>query len=420
MTNNQISLDIDVISKIPFDKYTKDFLFIVDGKKYPISRFEADLLSPIIRKMHFVDESFNTFYINTNGKFSDCDFSSFLSLLNFNPCSFDQKTILYFKYLFENLGNFNESKKIQFTNPLTIDTVFEIIGQKRLFYHSNDSIEEEVNFSASHFGQLDKEALKKLDADVIDLILKSDNLKIEDEDYLLNFLIEKYSEDSDSMFLFENVNFLNVSKEEFSHFFNAFKFTDLTDELWKSVMQRALHSGNYLDFEYINGRELNGVIKYLTDEAGGNVHDKGIVVVTASSEQERHNAKFLCDFDQLGRSSMWSPNGENGATVTFDFRNKKVKLTNYTFHTPSYPTKDYPRSWLVECSNDNSSWVTLDERSNETVMNGCNVCHTYKCMSPSSEFYRYIRIRTNGPCWNMRCTRYFFDLSAVEFFGTLK
>ena len=102
-------------------------------------------------------------------------------------------------------------------------------------------------------------------------------------------------------------------------------------------------------------------------------------------------------------------------TLLFDFKQRKIKLTHYTLHTPSNGGS-YPRSWIVECSNDRKKWITRDNRIDEEVMNNDNVCHTYKCQIQSDEFYQYIQFKSLND-WD---DDYCFDISAVEFFGCFK
>lgn len=115
---------------------------------------------------------------------------------------------------------------------------------------------------------------------------------------------------------------------------------------------------------------------------------------------------------------MWSPDNESNAYLIFDFKSRKVRITNYTFQTPINQTSDYPKSWTVDCSNNLANWYIIDVRKNESVMNKNNVSHTFICKNEPSEYYRYIRITSDGPCWNGK-NRYYFDISAVEFYGFL-
>lgn len=425
--NQSFSLSCNALHQLPFDKYAKNFLFVVDGRDYFISRFQADLISPIIRNMHFADDSASCFIINTDGQFPSCDFSSFLSLLSFQTNTYDDNTISYFQFLFEKLGNYEESNRID-NQELSVNNVVSRINRKWQLSKSSDSIQNYLDFAASHFSEIPKEYLKQLDPDLLDLILKHSHLKIDDEDTLLRFLVELYNDNEKLSFLFENVDFSKVSRDEFITFTNIYNFNNFTTTTWKSIIKRAIDaekpSEQILVCGYQEGQELNGVFNSLTNKYGLNICTKGIINIRASSCQimngRNHRSCNIVDFTDLSNESMWSPNGEQGATLTFDFKDKEICLTHYTFHTPSVRTLDYPRSWIIEMSNDNVLWKLVDRRNNEESLNGFDRCCCFACNSPSNNFYRYVRIRSIGPCWNVRRERYYFDLSAVEFFGTLK
>ena len=279
----EICLDINVIKQIPFQKYKKDFTFIVDGTTFYTSRFEADLLSPLIRDLHFSNENLNSFSINTNNQFPNCNFSDFLSLLTFQPKTIDINLQLYFKYLFSVLGNREESEKIQlqYNESLSINNVIERIKQKQSSFPLNDMIEE-ISFASSHFKEINKEELKKLDESIIEMIIQNDNLKVKDEDSLLQFITELYLENSTRKYLFENVFFSNVSQNCINNFFNIFNLNDITPEIWQSIIKRTtnskfdqksrkLNEWKEKSVFYKKGSNLNGIIKYLTKKVGGNI-----------------------------------------------------------------------------------------------------------------------------------------------------
>ena len=50
-----IKLQTDSLLHVPLHKYTNDFTFIINSKKYETSSFYADLLSPIISSRHLID-----------------------------------------------------------------------------------------------------------------------------------------------------------------------------------------------------------------------------------------------------------------------------------------------------------------------------------------------------------------------------
>ena len=167
-------------------------------------------------------------------------------------------------------------------------------------------------------------------------------------------------------------------------------------------------------FAYTKGQELSGIFEYLTSSTKGNIHDNGTINISASSNY-CGDPRNLCDFNDLSRNSAWLSGEEEEATLLFDFKLKRVKLTNYTLHTTD--SGCHPRSWVVECSNNLNDWFTRDERNNEVIMNKNNFCHTFECQRQSNEFYRYVRIRTTSESWD---DDFYFEISAVEFFGCLK
>ena len=54
------TLNKEIISNIPFDKYEKNFTFVINGNEIKTNRLFADILSPIIRRSHYSDSSNHT------------------------------------------------------------------------------------------------------------------------------------------------------------------------------------------------------------------------------------------------------------------------------------------------------------------------------------------------------------------------
>ncbi|KAK8892815.1 hypothetical protein M9Y10_030063 [Tritrichomonas musculus] len=109
---SQIGLNIESIKDIPFEKYEKNFRFVVDGVEYQTSRIIANILSPRIRHYHFIDETINQFYINTNISSNNThDFNKVLSLISFQKENLNENEIQYFNQISYALGNENIFRK---------------------------------------------------------------------------------------------------------------------------------------------------------------------------------------------------------------------------------------------------------------------------------------------------------------------
>ena len=152
--------------------------------------------------------------------------------------------------------------------------------------------------------------------------MKNDKLQIESEDSLLNFVIEIYSENPSSSFLFDYVIFSNVSKESLLQFYEAFDVEDIGKEVWKMIVERAMkaskclndpeHAKRYkercLPLLYENGKEFKGIVSYLTQKTGGNIHTNGTIEVSSNdfcSGREPWNLLDLENENYFCANSKW-------------------------------------------------------------------------------------------------------------------
>ena len=103
--------------------------------------------------------------------------------------------------------------------------------------------------------------------------------------------------------------------------------------------------GKRREFVYDSSKQLDGVIAHLTRECGGNVHDKGIVNVTASSGYENMSDWDPTNAADLGTNSEFGSHDEKGSWICYNFKERHVTPTSYS--------------------------VTYDPRSQRT----CKICH---------------------------------------------
>ena len=177
MENKQeikFSLNTNAVKKMPFDRYLKDFTFIVDGQQYKTSRFFADFISQLIRQLHYQDETIDHFYINTSGKFNKCDFSKFLSLTSFDEEIIDIEYQKYYAFIFSILQNEEEYEKFspKCTEEISLDNCLTRLFEKQKFiqnfnakngYFNYQFFDEEIEFISKHFSEISKDNLKKID-----------------------------------------------------------------------------------------------------------------------------------------------------------------------------------------------------------------------------------------------------------------
>ena len=277
--NQKFSLSFSNLKDIPFDKYEKNFKFIVNGQEYETSRFVADLISPIVREYHFTDETMNSLTIETTQSASEkVDyFKNFLSLVDFKPKTINEEERQHYIEYFIKLGNFEESIELQSdilkeendVNKVVdrLNSMMNILNQKKQRNEMEESEENEQNFYkinvnkmisnlSSRFSEIKQEKLQELPVEIIEEILNDEKLKIEDEDGLLKMIISMYEEDDKYRELFEHVKYENVSSETLHKFIEVFNINHINNGIWNSICQRlVLDQDNIKKFATINNKQ---------------------------------------------------------------------------------------------------------------------------------------------------------------------
>jgi hypothetical protein len=167
-------------------------------------------------------------------------------------------------------------------------------------------------------------------------------------------------------------------------------------------------------FPLIAGSPLKGIINHLTLEFGGNVHDRGVVAITADrpcSSHPIHAAKNIADleadsfFDSSNARDMW---------VCYDFKTLKVALTDYSIRSRYNDIPRNLKSWVIEVSNDGANWTEADRRENRDELCAENVVGSFAVSRPSTG--RYVRLRQTGLNNDGNFDTY---ISGFELFGAL-
>ena len=160
--------------------------------------------------------------------------------------------------------------------------------------------------------------------------------------------------------------------------------------------------------------KLDGIIAHFTRECGGNVHDKGIVNVTASSFDDSHPPKNVLD---LVGPLYFSAKDQNGVWICFDFKERAVIPTSYSVRSePRPPGLYHLKSWVIEVSNDGSSWTEIDRRDDNNDLNGPYLTGNFQISRVPSESLRFFRLRQTGETHR---GGYYVEISSMEIFGTL-
>jgi hypothetical protein len=298
-------------------------------------------------------------------------------------------------------------------------TLSNCISRFRLKSRFDVSITSEADFIASHFFEFTVDALRDLKSSELEDIFQNEKLCLESEDTLFDFLVEL---ESDYLNLIGYVRLEFLNPESIDRFFKTISYSDVDERLWTNICRRARHQLVYEANEIPLTRfrsivrspdsPFSGLIDYLTSICGGNVHERGAVEITCSSN-DYNNCWQVANFDW---NNYWHSKNCANSWIQFDFNNRDVSLTHYTLKSDGHASC-HLLQWTLAGSRDGTTWELIDVR-NTQELNGNYLTKTFSCSVPSdgSRFYRYIRLTQTGKNSSGHDV---LMLGNVEFFGTM-
>lgn len=434
MQTSKIQLKLSAFLGIPIDKYDKNFTFIVNGEEFKTSRIVSDLLSPKIAKNHSTDPTFETFTIETTNQ---GNFSHILNLVNFIPNNLPESQLPFISEVIELLGN--ESIELLCPNnsiEITEENVFEnISNHERYSKFYSKQLSKEIDFIASNFFNLcekHEDELMALKIETIHKIVNNSKLKLKDEDQLLNFVNHMYVKDTKYSVLYEFVYFTNASAEAVSDFIDVFDFNDFTQNAWNRVSIRLkqkvsnedCNESRYqcvkrgIEFPFQSGKEFSGIINYLSTKSNGNIEN--VINFTCSSNDwiisESYKPRFVALFNESDKFFVSGNHGKD-EWICLDFKEHRIVPTHYTVRSSNYEVGNWhPKSWVIEASNDNKTWTTIDQQQNCSYLNGPRYVHTFSINQKQKSEFQYIRMHNTDKDWS---NYYYLAIETFEIYGSL-
>jgi hypothetical protein len=219
------------------------------------------------------------------------------------------------------------------------------------------------------------------------------------------------------------VRFEHASPEGIDAFVSAISYSSLDSHLWSSVCRRLRHR-IVLDSEerpihryrdsvrtFESSSPWSGVLSFLTSECGGNVHERGVVNITSSSDA-CNKCHQVADH---GWNDYWHTKNVARSWIQFDFKDSSICLTDYALKSDG-DTEHHLLQWEIEGSEGGNGWERIDARNTQDL-NGNYITKTFKGSSPGNRFYRYIRLIQTG---KSSSENNYLMLCNIEFFGRFR
>ena len=97
-------------------------------------------------------------------------------------------------------------------------------------------------------------------------------------------------------------------------------------------------------FKYQQGKEFDGILRSLSNETGGNIHNNETIQITTNSQYSNYVPQNIVNFDT---NSLYHSENLKDTYLLFDFKNKFIQLSNYSIMSHS-SANSCLRNWVVE------------------------------------------------------------------------
>jgi hypothetical protein len=233
---------------------TEEFVIRVNGQDSLLSLVEAVFLSPRVFSAWKTDSTIRFFEIN-DPEIDGSHIGDLLEILDGRRVTVTASSRLSLLRLSSQLGNRDLTKL--FFGLGSGETVIEAIHPSLGF---DLTVER-------------REDLMVLEVDTLDEFLRSEELVIESEDWLLDLILDL---GDNYRSLLNAVKYEFVSEEGLSKFLSHFDYCDITDEIWKSLMRRLLgekskalslsrYSSTHGQFDSVIVRRIPGVLSVIEE-----------------------------------------------------------------------------------------------------------------------------------------------------------
>jgi hypothetical protein len=402
--------------------YEKDFCFIVGQTPHYCPSFIADFLSPKIARDRKSDCTIDHYSVSAPD--AQGSFGNLLRLgFGFEEDVSDLESMLPVALELENSELLSDI--LDQCQTLTIENVGEIC---RLKVRHSLRCDREISFIASHFCDCEK-SIGKLDDHVVGKILCDSELRLKNEDWLCELVMERCRIHRESFSLFEFVLFEFVSEsmlkefcsfaDDFVDYFTVSVWRQLCNRLTLSVPKPIVLGSRYgsLLLGFTKGKPLEGIIAYLTGKCGGNVHDRGVVNVTVSSLKDGSSTNAARNAVDLESDSFFYSRDQEGQWICYDFGKMRVMPTHYSLKSNTHGDGSDWRclcSWVIEGSADGNTWFELDRKSDNTELHAKSSVGTWQMMT--SKLSRFVRLRQTAA---NKGGGHYMIVPAFELFGEL-
>jgi hypothetical protein len=278
--------------------WEENFVFDFNGEQLRVPTFIAQFISPAVSRQLLSDPTSRTFKVRTSGG-SKC-LNRLLALCSGEPISLNGAEVPRFAAVARELENGELLSHFVGQESVTVENAV-----RRLEFCCLDS---DLEFACANFCWLD---FSSISVEVAVCLLSDRRLKIESEDWLLQFVADLISGDSKFRVLLDYIECQYLSVESMSRFAGLVWSSGeaMNSCLWSSLCRRLFLSVSpavanpRIQKRIISldrSRPFDGVLSSLWKSCGQNPHLAGLIAVSAPDE---HNGRLFECHDLISVAS---------------------------------------------------------------------------------------------------------------------
>jgi hypothetical protein len=271
-------------------------------------------------------------------------------------------------------------------------TLWSVIS--RLSFSDDDlaSSASALEFVALHFDEMTIPLFESLSLPLAEAILSEPGLRLKSEDFLYDLISSRFDENPEFFGLLERVHFEYLSQPVIARVLERrFElFQQLNPAIWDSFCNRLAQSARPIAGTAVGDEDGNfyGIIAGLTARYGGNVHEKGIVTVSASPIGSGALSNVVDFSSEYGLSTESRP----FVWLCYDFKDRIVSATGISLLLGAEMVPVVNASKLsFQTSADGSNWTGLSVGGSSCTERNPRLC-LLRCPATFPAF-RFARLR---------------------------
>ena len=289
-----------------------------------------------------------------------------------------------------------------------------------------------------------KEEIRDMKIEELIYLIRKKDISIKDEDTIWEIVKERLkelkrekknrNERKMRRILLENIQIKYLNKLHFQEYIEEIEGEDIIynstnnyiegGNIWNQIQtiilnnmkniklkenQNQKEKDNWKLIEH-KGKNFEGIIKYLENKHGNNIHQNGIITPNSSSTYSTQYRQKAINYED---DDYWESTNNQGEWWGINFKKMKIKMNGYSLQSPR--NGHHLKNWIIEGKNEGENWKEIHRHVNNNDLKDDYSQHYYS-LPELTDSYQIFRIRSIGKN-TINCQ--YICIDKIEIFGEI-